>query len=91
MKVVNIKYIGTVGLLTGRLSETIEIKEMNLIELINELDNRYDGFRKMFLESKENKREGLKRLTYLRKSEEPTRVLLDLDYQLEEGDTIVFW
>lgn len=91
---INLKYIAHFSLLTGKLEETIEVKEKTTTgDLIKRLGQRYSGFGEALIDEKTGRLNSRNRVA-IRKREawtENITTLEGLSVHLSDGDTLIFW
>ena len=90
MAKINIRYVAAVYPITGVQEENYETRVTTMRELIDELDERYGGFHRMFIDDQTG---GIQLNTMIYYGEEgkvPVAVL-DLDQAISDGARITFW
>lgn len=85
-----IKYGGHISFITGKLKESVELRGKTVDALLSELDEKYPGLKEIFIDP-ETGILNLRTNIYLRRSGEPTIGLLDREFELSDGDTLMLW
>jgi hypothetical protein len=74
---------------TGRYGETIEIKGETVNDLLSRLDEKYPGFKEIFLAP--SGCFNIKTTIHLIRHGEPAKNVLNPYLKLKEGDVLSFW
>jgi hypothetical protein len=90
MKQLELRYVAAVYPITSTLSEHYDTSAGTMRDLIGELDERYGGFREMFLEP-ETGNLTLNTMIYYGERGSVPRGVLDADLPVADGATITFW
>jgi molybdopterin converting factor small subunit len=90
MKELDLQYIAHVTTVTGTLGETYRGDAGTLRTLVEELNERYEGFLTLFV-SAETRGLNLNAMIYYSDPGEVPVAVLDLDRPIQDGATVTFW
>jgi hypothetical protein len=90
MKHLQLRYVAHITTLTSVLQESHQTKVATLRELVDELDLRYGGFRKLFVNS-ETGQLNLNTMIYYSDPGEVPISIINLDHPVSDGGTVTFW
>lgn len=85
-----LRYLAHVSMVTGVLQEFYETRAASLKALLDELDQRYDGFRDLFLSSKDSGF-NLNAMIFYQPPGKIPAPAMNLQSSLEDGATLTFW
>lgn len=85
-----VKYAGHISFITGRLKEAVALRGKNVDDLLSELDEKYPGLKEIFIDP-ETRILNLRTNIYLRRSGLAAIGLLDREFELSDGDTLMLW
>lgn len=85
-----VKYGGHISLATGTLEETFRLQGRTVMELIDELDSKYSGFKAMFVPPQYGIM-NMRTAIFLRRAGQPAQPVLDPGFELQNGDCLLMW
>ncbi|MBP1711962.1 MAG: hypothetical protein H6Q42_165 [Deltaproteobacteria bacterium] len=85
-----LRYLAHVSMVTGILQEIYETQASSLKPLLAELDQRYQGFKNMFVSSEGGELNLNAMIFYQPPGKNPTPAI-DLNSPLEHNATLTFW
>jgi hypothetical protein len=85
-----LRYLAHVSMVTGILQEFHETRATSLKSLLDELDQRYDGFQNLFLPSK-GSGFNLNAMIFYQPPGKIPAPAMNLQSPLEDGATLTFW
>jgi len=85
-----VKYGGHISLATGTLEEKYRLTGVTVMNLIDELDSKYPGFKAMFVPPQYGIM-NMRTSIFLRRSGQPAQPILDPGFKLQDGDCLLMW
>ena len=90
MKKLQLRYVACVYPITGIMEEECDSGASTLRELLEELDERYGGFRDLFINT-ESGRLNLNTMIYYGEEGKIPFAVINLDQPIEDGAKVMFW
>lgn len=90
MKQLELRYVAHVTTITGILQENHQTNAATIWELVDELDAKYSGFRKLFV-SPQTGQLNLNTMIYYSDPGEVPVSVIDLAHPVRDGGTVTFW
>ena len=90
MRKLSLEYIGHVSAITNRLAEEYNTKAVSLRDLVEELEQRYRGFRQVFIDHTTGQL-NLNAMIYYASPGELPSAILNLDQPVHDGSRVTFW
>jgi hypothetical protein len=85
-----VKYGGHISLTTGKMEETCQLNGATVMNLIDELDVKYPGFKEMFVPPHYGIM-NMRTAIFLRRPGQPAQPILDPGFELHDGDCLLMW
>jgi hypothetical protein len=86
----HLNYATWIITVTGKWHELIETKSGTMLDLISELDEKYPGFKDIFIPP-DVKELNVRTMVLLRRAGQHTRPIIDPNEKLLDGDTLLFY